>query len=259
LHAMPRRLESDKKGLNISMGILDNAIGQITDFLSRRSEGHQGTTFLYEGNCCRWPVGGNNNIVLAQDTGVELGNPRQESLSLILWAEGISQIKDGRTTVIGPDLQESRGKSLPFAKIVMVAVHGFNEENTCDRWQEMDLLRFDIDLAGYMMRAVSQYQREWSRVSHEAIEKGFSFSILGSTLMHKMKAKDYIDGVEILFVTESPAAVLELREVANEAMAIIGALNRMNEEIEADCPTCDYRVVCDAVDGLREMHAARSR
>jgi hypothetical protein len=40
-------------------------------------------------------------------------------------------------------------------------------------------------------------------------------------------------------------------------MAIIGALNRMNEEIEADCPTCDYRAVCDAVDGLREMHATR--
>ena len=72
-----------------------------------------------------------------------------------------------------------------------------------------------------------------------------------------MKAKDYIDGVEILFVTESPEAVRKLREVANDAMAIIGALNRMNEEIEADCPTCDYRAVCDAVDGLREMHAAR--
>jgi CO dehydrogenase/acetyl-CoA synthase beta subunit len=239
------------------MGILDAAIGQITEFMSRRSAGQPGTTLFYDGTGCRWPAGGKKNIVLGQDTGVELGNPRQESLSLILWAEGLSRIKDGRITVIGPDLQESRGKSLPFAKIVMVAVHGFNEENTCDRWQEMDLLRFDIDLAGYMMRAVSQYQREWSRVSHEAVEKGFSFSILGSGLMDRMKAKDYIDGVEILFVTESTEAVRELREVADDAMAIIGALNRMNEEIDADCPTCDYRAVCDAVDGLREMHAAR--
>ena len=227
--------------------------------MSSRYPGQPGTTFLYDGSGCAWPAGGEKNIVLAQDTGVELGNPRQESLSLILWAEGMSRIKDGRITVIGPDLSESLGKSLPFAKIVMAAVHGFNEENTCDRWQEMDLLRFDIDLAGYMMRAVSQYQREWSRVSHDALEKGFSFSILGSALMDKMKAKDYIDGVEILFVTESPEAVRKLRDVANEAMAIIGALNRMNEEIEADCPTCDYRAVCDAVDGLREMHAARSR
>jgi len=239
------------------MGILDSAIGRIEEFISLRSAMHPTKTFLYNGTVCPWPVGGNKNIVLVQDTGVELGNPRQESLSLILWAEGMSRISDGRITVIGPDLQESRGKSLPFAKIVMAGVHGFNDENTCNRWQEMDLLRFDIDLAGYMMRAVSQYQREWSRVSHEAIDKGFSFSILGSTLMDKMKAKDYIDKVEILFVTESPAAVRELREVSNEAMAIIGALNRMNEEMEADCPTCDYRVVCDAVEGLREMHAAR--
>ena len=230
------------------MGILDNAIGQIVEFMIRRSAMQPGTTFLYNGTGCPWPAGGKKNIVLVQDTGVELGNPRQESLSLILWAEGMSRISDGRITVIGPDLQESRGKSLPFAKIVMAGVHGFNEKNTCDRWQEMDLLRFDIDLAGYMMRAVSQYQREWSRVSHDALEKGFSFSILGSAIRDKMNAKEYIDGVEILFVTESPEAVRELREVSNEAMAIIGALNRMNEEIEADCPTCDYRVVGDAVD-----------
>lgn len=241
------------------MGILDASIGRIAEFMSRMSAGQPGTTFLYDGTGYQWPAGGKKNIVLAQDTGVELGNPRQESLSLVLWAEGISRISDGRITIIGPDLRESRGRSLPFAKIVMAAVHGFNDENTCDRWQEMDLLRFDIDLAGYMMRAVSQYQREWSRVSHEALEKGFSFSILGSALMDKMKAKDYIHGVEILFVTKSTAAVRELREVSNEAMAVIGALNRMNEEIDADCPTCDYRAVCDAVDGLREMHAARNR
>ncbi|MHB8139029.1 MAG: hypothetical protein ACYDGO_11685 [Smithellaceae bacterium] len=241
------------------MGILDAAIGQIRNYMSRRRPGQPDKLFLYDGKGCSWPVGGKKNIVLGQDTGIELGNPRQESLSLMLWADEHAHVHDGRITVIGPDLPDAKGKSLPFAKIVMVAVHGFNEENTCDRWQEMDLLRFDIDLAGYMMRAVSQYQREWSRVSSDALEKGFSFSVLGSALMDRMKAKEYIDGVEILFVTESPEAVRELREVANGAMAIIGALNRMNEEIEADCPTCDYRAVCDAVDGLREMHAARSR
>ena len=239
------------------MGILDAAIGQIRDYMSHRCLKQPVATFHYDGKGCPWPVGGKKNIVLAQDMGIELGNPRQESLSLILWADEHAHIHDGRITVIGPDLPDAKGRSLPFAKIVMVAVHGFDEGNTCDRWQEMDLLRFDIDLAGYMMRAVSQYQREWSRVSRDALEKGLSFSILGSALMDRMKEKEYIDGVEILFVTESPEAVRELREVANGAMAIIGALNRMNEEIEADCPTCDYRAVCDAVDGLREMHAAR--
>jgi len=241
------------------MGILDASIGQITDFISRRCQGRPVAAFHYDGTGCPWQAGGKKNIVLAQDTGIELGNPRQESLSLILWAEEHVHIQDGRITVIGPDLPDAQGKSLPFAKIVMAAVHGFDEENTCDRWQEMDLLRFDINLAGFMMRAVSQYQREWSRVSHVALENGFSFSMLGSALMDRMKAKEYIDGVEILFVTESPEAIRELREVANDAMAIIGALNRMNEEIEANCPACDYRAVCDAVDGLREMHSRRGK
>jgi CO dehydrogenase/acetyl-CoA synthase beta subunit len=239
------------------MGILDAAIVQMREYMNRRCQGQPVATFHYDGTGCQWPAGGQNNIVLGQDTGIELGNPRQESLSLILWADKNVRIHDGRITVIGPDLPDAKGKSLPFAKIVMVAVHGFNEENTCGRWQEMDILRFDINLTGYMMRAVSQYQREWSRVSRDALDKGFSFSILGSALMDMMKTKEYVNGVEIIFVTESPEAVRELREVANGAMAIIGALNRMNEEIEADCPTCDYRVVCDAIDGLREMHNAR--
>ena len=155
------------------MGILDAAIGQIRDYMSHRCQGQPVATFHYDGKGCSWPVGGKKNIVLAQDTGIELGNPRQESLSLILWADEHAHIHDGRITVIGPDLPDAKGRSLPFAKIVMVAVHGFDEENTCDRWQEMDLLRFDIDLAGYMMRAVSQYQREWSRVSSDALEKGY--------------------------------------------------------------------------------------
>ena len=185
------------------MGILDAAIGQIRNYMSRRRPGKPDKLFLYDGKGCSWPVGGKKNIVLGQDTGIELGNPRQESLSLMLWADEHSHIHDGRITVIGPDLPDSRGKSLPFAKIVMVAVHGFNEENTCDRWQEMDLLRFDIDLAGYMMRAVSQYQREWSRVSSDALEKGFSFSVLGSALMDRMKAKEYIAAGDIYQVNLS--------------------------------------------------------
>ncbi|MEZ4578964.1 MAG: hypothetical protein R2875_13445 [Desulfobacterales bacterium] len=45
----------------------------------------------------------------------------------------------------------------------------FNADNSYDRYREMELLRYDIHLKGYMMRGVSQYQREWSRVSHEAM------------------------------------------------------------------------------------------
>lgn len=90
------------------MGILDAAIGQIRNYMSRRRPGKPDKLFLYDGKGCSWPVGGKKNIVLGQDTGIELGNPRQESLSLMLWADEHSHIHDGRITVIGPDLPEDR-------------------------------------------------------------------------------------------------------------------------------------------------------
>ena len=60
--------------------------------------------------------------------------------------------------------------------MVIVGGSDFDEDNTYDRYREMELLRYDIHLKGYMMRGVSQQQREWSRVSKEAINNGFSFT-----------------------------------------------------------------------------------
>jgi CO dehydrogenase/acetyl-CoA synthase beta subunit len=78
-----------------------------------------------------------------------------------------------------------------------------NAENIYDRYREMDHLRYDISLKGYMMRAVSQYMREWSRISKEAINKGFSLFTLGGALIDKYRKLNYIDAVEIIFVTSS--------------------------------------------------------
>ena len=45
-----------------------------------------------------------------------------------------------------------------------------------NRYREMELAKYDVSLAGYMMRAVSQYQREWSRISRQAVAAGFSLT-----------------------------------------------------------------------------------
>ena len=91
------------------MGILDPAIGQIRNYMRNQCQRQPVKTFDYDGKGCSWPVGGKKNIVLSQDTGIELGNPRQESLSLILWAEDPVHIHEGRITVIGPDLPDAKG------------------------------------------------------------------------------------------------------------------------------------------------------
>lgn len=200
-----------------------------------------------------WPTGGKRNIVLTNDMAVELGNPKNESISFLMWQEAKGIINDNRISIIGPDVSEYQSTQLPFGKVVLIGGEGFQEENYYERYREMENVRYDIDLMGYMMRGVSQYQREWSRISKQAILQGFSLKILGQALIEKLKKIPYITEVEILFVTSSKKDVLNLKEIGQKTHRIISAMNKMAEELSFDCDTCEYTDVCQDVAELRSM------
>ena len=200
-----------------------------------------------------WPFAGKGNVVLGPDTAIELGNPRDESTSFMLWSGDAKKINDGRMTLIGPDLGESKQKNLPFGKVVLLGVRGMTEENCYERHREIEMARYDLNLSGYMMRSVSQYGREWSRVSREAMDRGMSFVTLGSALAEMYRNIDSVESVEIVFVTSSPADVRELGVIGGRASRLIGALNKMAAEMSFECGTCDFVDVCSEVDDLRNI------
>ena len=200
-----------------------------------------------------WPQGGANNIVMNDEMGLELGNPRDESVACILWSEDPALVRDGAFTLIGPDFPESDQTHLPFGKVVLVGVDGFNDENAYERYSELDLLRFDIDLRGFMLKAASQHQREWCRISREALSGGFSSRDVVVELMKLFRTRPYVRSVEVLFVTASPEAVRSLREIVQPAVRVVEAMNKMMEELELDCDECEYIDVCDEAEELRGM------
>jgi CO dehydrogenase/acetyl-CoA synthase beta subunit len=121
----------------------------------------------------------------------------------------------------------------------------------------MEAVRYSIDLKGYMIRAVSQYQREWSRISKDALQNGFSFQILGSALRKEYFKKEYVLAVEILLVTSSAEDVGELKEMTKNVGRTINAMNKMLSEIDSDCDECEYNDVCDEVEELKGMKKSR--
>lgn len=234
------------------MNLFDDSVVSIRDFLERkRSAGEVRTTRL--SGETNWPAGERGNIVLAADAGVELGNPRVESVSFMVWTEKADAVEDDVVHVVGPDLPESIGKSLPFGKAVLVRVNGMSEENCYERHRALELLRYDLNLKGYMMRAVSQYLREWSRVSRESVDKGFSFGTLAGALAKMYRAIDYVTAVEIVFVTSSQEDVRTLGETGLRVERLIGAMNKMAQEMTFDCGACDFTDVCSEVADLRSM------
>jgi len=200
-----------------------------------------------------WPRG-EAQIIFNTDTAVELGDPRSESASFIIWTDDNRRVKNGQITLIGPELNECSQDKLSFGKIVKVQVHGFTDENAYERYQEMNTQKFKTNLEGYMLRAVPQENKEWSRVSKKALRSGFSLQHLGNELIRDLLSLEYVDGVEIIFITSGREAVQMVKPIGEKAAKVTAAMNKMFENLEFDCASCNFADVCKEVDGLREMH-----
>ncbi len=231
------------------MELFEGIIPSVRSFLADQAQ----RRIWSSGPSVPWAAGGSRNIVLKEDLGLELGNPEMESVSCLLWTENLSWIEDRRITLVGPDFFESASKSLPFGKVVLVGVEGFDEDNVYERHKDLDFLRYELDLKGFMMRAVSQYMREWCRISSDALSKGFSARHLGSSLISLLAQRPYVKSVEVIFVTSSTEDVSRLKEITAHSEKIIAAMNKMAAEMDFECGSCDYQEVCDEADGLKGM------
>ncbi len=234
------------------MGLFDKHYKEITAYLNHRRNEGKLSEFIHNGQT-KWPSEKNRNLVLGPDTAVELGNPKDASTSFLMWVNDPDKIKNGRITIVGPDLPLLNGKQVSFGKIVIVDASDFDADNSYDRYREMELLRYDIHLKGYMMRGVSQQQREWSRVSVDAINSGFSFKDLGGAMIDKFSQMPYVRSVETIFITSSREDVLEAKAISDDVFKRISAMNKMADEMSFDCDTCDYNDVCGDVAELRAM------
>jgi CO dehydrogenase/acetyl-CoA synthase beta subunit len=200
-----------------------------------------------------WPPGRKGSIVMKCDTAVELGAPGLDSASFLVWTNDDSMVRDGIIAVAGPDLGEAVEGALPFGKVVLLGVSGFNEANCHERHREIERMRYGHNLDGYMMRAASQYLKEWSRVSRAAIEKKLGLANLGAAAIELYRTSEHVTSVEILFVTSTSDHVAKLRTIGGRASKLISAMNRMSEEMSFDCAACDYADICGEVDGLRAL------
>ncbi len=110
-----------------------------------------------------------SGIILRGDTFIELGSPDAGSSTFIVWTDDPSLIRDGKVTLIGPDIQEKPGTALPFGQVLMVGGTGLGteEHSTLEQTQYIS-----DRIEGYMIRGTSQIML--GRVSKDVAAKGFS-------------------------------------------------------------------------------------
>ncbi len=206
--------------------------------------------------------GASSGIILQSDTFVELGNPDAGSCAFVLWTDNPSLVRDGRITLVGPDIQESHEASLPFGQVLMVGGVGLGKQEH-ERLEQIQYISGQVE--GYMIRSVPQ--RMWSRVGREAASKGFGFETLGRALMAILKSDSTrVEAAEVLFVTSSREDVERLDEVAVQVRLIGKNIVRDNWlakgfdilecTLGGDCESCENEPVCD---DIRKLITVRKR
>jgi len=234
------------------MHLLDPCIHDTRKFIETKKKTVSSQVFKAD-RSITWPKSESSGLVLMPDLAVELGSPDLASVSFQTWTPDGSLVNDETITIIGSDISKTCDPNLPFGKIIIAQVEGFNENNAAERTREMFLSKFDLSLNGFMLKSASNYMAEWCRISVNAIDNNFSFQVLGSSLINELKKLDYVKSVEIIFVTSSKADVNQLFEIGNRSVRIVNAMSKMVNEMNYDCGDCEFQDICEDAEELREI------
>jgi CO dehydrogenase/acetyl-CoA synthase beta subunit len=247
------------------MAVFDEDIKQVAGYVKKlQQEGLPTREFfcqeLSENLAKDLPIqvgpGANPGIILRGDTFVELGNPSAGSVSLFLWTDNPSLISDNKITLIGPDIQDSPGASLPFAQIIVAGGEKFREK---DHEKLAMAPHVSGQIEGYMVRSSSI--NLWSRVSKEAAKKGFSFEILGKALFTLFLSNiPHTQAMEIIFITSGKKDVLQFSDISKKVKNISQEIVKetwkakgYDLDCDYNCESCMSQATCDSI---REVIAA---
>ena len=234
------------------MNILNSIIHNVKDYMEEKKSSLPYSEFEAQ-KPVAWEKAESNNIILLPDLGAELGHPDLASVSFLTWTSDKSLVEDNKITIIGPDIHEASQSGLPFGKVVIAEVEGFDEHNAVDRNREMYLSKFDISLQGFMLKSASAYMAEWCRISKEAVHQGFSLEHIGSAMIQELKKSDYVKAVEVLFVTSSKEDVNQLYDMGNRSVRTVNAMSKMVNEMSYDCGACEFQDICDDAEELKNI------
>lgn len=255
------------------MAVFDVYIKKVTEYIeAMKACGRRIRTFecpggperLLSGLPVRVGPGASSGIVLRGDTFAELGSPEAGSCAFPLWTNNTSLIKDGRITLIGPDILESKGASLPFGQIIIAAGAKLSEKEH----SVLDESQYISDqIEGYMVKSTPG--RMWTRISNNAAEKGFGFEALAKALMAIYKSHAYrIEAMEVVFITSSKEDVRRLDEIAEQVKKISKDIVRetwlargydiLECTLGWDCKSCPDKSVCDDIKTVLTVRKKKS-
>lgn len=230
------------------MDLYNGIIGETMDLLAT----HAHRSILVDADH-GWEMCSSNEVILAKDTSFELGANKLTSVNYSCVTTSKQLIPQDEILLIGPDLNEIK-EDTPFIRIALLNINDLEDETAYHVIKDLEYIKYDVIPKGYMIRASSFDNREQVRVSREAVRKGIDFKIIGNIYINKLKENKLVNAVRILFITENSPEFARLIELANKTESLTKTLNHVLNNMDLDCNSCNLKVVCDEVEGLKKMH-----
>lgn len=204
-------------------------------------------------------IDSSNNIILKENTWVELGSPKSASVSIVLPVENSLDIVPGKITLLGPDVKDGRDMELDFGLIILLG--GNLPPENYKKYQRAANLSNNLE--GFMVRSVPR--KLWCRVSTEAAQKGFSFQTLGQALnITYLETFPEVKAIQIYFITSNKADVAGLEKLGAKIQSTLSkpylanlyekyeeVLKKRDDcEFDWECGECDYSEICDEIEDM---------
>lgn len=229
------------------MTLYDKTISQITGKLGSPLQ-----TYSYNPSAA-WPDVGHQELVLLRDAAYELGGSGEKSVNSTLVTTTPGLIPEDSIEVYGKDLPDVHG-DVPFARIVLLEIEDPGEdEQAYNAIKDLEFVRYNVFPKGYMTRISSENNQEQVRVSKDAVASGINFQKIGNDYLKKYKEKKGVKHVRIIFAIDPPA-MEDIIKDADAVSKITNTLTHIMDGISTDCSHCNFKSICDTVDGIREMH-----
>ncbi len=245
---------------------IKNIIEKVRDFIDRQVQIENRVKFyekrqmpldFFKSLKIKVELGACKEIILQDETKLELGGAYNKSFSLIYPLHVRDFIQNGKITLIGPEIKDISDSSVDFGIFMLIGFEKISQKDF-DNLRHFNFVSNGIE--GFMIRTIPR--RFWCRINSDVVNN-FSFELLGNAIiyLYEQEYGHLIKSMEIVFINSDPDLIeeftkitAEIREHLNEKWKdkINEWKNRIDCDYDWECEECPYIDTCEDVKEVLE-------
>jgi len=232
---------------------------KIRDFLEQE-QNHGKTLFSYQYNSSqinlvtnsKKKVGLNSHkeIILGEETGLELGGVNKKSFSIIFPISDARLVEHGKISLLGREINTIGETNIDFGMMVLIGTNKGTDKEI-DELRHLNFISNGIE--GFSIRTIPR--RFWCRISTLALKKDFSFEFLGNAIisLYQQKFKGLINSIEVIFINSYQDSIEQFIMRSSDIYSKLkkkwkNKIDEWKKRIDCDydwgCEICPYREEC---------------